>query len=50
MQEPTQTIFTWLADTGATHHMINSTGNLDSFIPYIGIDTVMVGDWKSLHI
>ena len=50
MQEPTQTVSTWLTDTGATHHMTNSTGNLDSFIPYIGINTIMVRNGYQLPI
>ena len=50
MQEPTQTVSTWLTDTGATHHMTNSTGNLDSFIPYTYIDTAIVGNSYQLPI
>ena len=50
MQEPTQTISTLLTDTGATNHMTNFTCNLDSFIPYTGIDTVMVKNGYQLPI
>lgn len=36
--------FTWHLDTGASHHMINSTRHLNSFQPYHGYDSVYVSD------
>ena len=50
MPEPPPIVSTWLPDTGATHYMTNSTGNLTSFVPYTGIDTVSVGNGHQLPI
>ncbi|KAH9751421.1 hypothetical protein KPL71_014290 [Citrus sinensis] len=38
------------ADSGATTHMVNSTGKLKKFIPYGGSDKIFVGNGQSLHI
>ncbi|KAK9209418.1 hypothetical protein WN944_001784 [Citrus x changshan-huyou] len=37
-------------DSGATAHMVNSTGKLKKFIPYGGSDKIFVGNGQSLHI
>ena len=41
---------TWYVDTGASHHMTNDYKNLDFYKPYIGLDSVKVGDGASLPI
>ncbi|KAH0636165.1 hypothetical protein KY290_038324 [Solanum tuberosum] len=37
-------------DSGATHHMVQTTGNLDNPTLFKGSDSVMVGDGKRLQI
>ncbi|KAJ9558897.1 hypothetical protein OSB04_013511 [Centaurea solstitialis] len=40
----------WYVDSGASAHMTNSTGNLDSCTPYSGHEQVSVGDGNLLNV
>ena len=40
----------WFPDTGATDHITDNPGNLDSLTPYHGSDGVMVGNGHTLPI
>lgn len=40
----------WYPDSGATHHVTNSTQNLQSVLPYSGYDSVLVGNGYLLPI
>lgn len=37
-------------DSGATNHMVQTTGNLENSLPFKGTDSVMVGNGDNLHI
>jgi len=41
---------TWLVDSGASHHMTNSSTNLQNPESYTGLEQVYVGDGKGLSI
>ena len=41
---------TWYLDSGASHHLTQSVGNLTSSSPYTGIDKVTIGNGKHLSI
>ena len=40
----------WYVDSGASAHMTNSTGNLDSGTPYSGHEQVAVGNGNLLNV
>ncbi|RVX04050.1 Retrovirus-related Pol polyprotein from transposon TNT 1-94 [Vitis vinifera] len=41
---------TWYLDSGASHHLTQSVGNLTSSSPYTGTDKVTIGNGKHLSI
>lgn len=40
----------WTSDTGASNHMTGNTGMLKNIRPYLGTDSVLIGDGTSLAI
>ena len=47
---PTINDESWFFDTGATHHLSQGVHTLSGVQPYQGIDKVIVGNVKQLHI